>query len=153
MKTPYVELKRDCQQLHGFESKDLKNFIDLAKISEGMIILDAMCGNGVLSNELSKLKIDLYLLDNSEFQLNLAKKAVGKAKFFVGSILKTPFENEKFDRVFQKAILIEQNAKKREDNDKFNLVNANIEKRDQINNMYIDSIKAKLSIFDELHKK
>jgi ubiquinone/menaquinone biosynthesis C-methylase UbiE len=78
----------------------LKNFIDLAKISEGMIILDAMCGNGVLSKELSKLKIDLYLLDNSEFQLNLAKKAVGKANFFVGSIFKTPFEKEKFDRVF-----------------------------------------------------
>ena len=101
MESPYIELKRDCQHLHGFESKDLKHFIGLAKISEGMIILDAMCGNGVLSKELSKLKnIELNLLDNSEFQLGEAKKAIKNANFFVDSILKTPFEKEKFDRVF-----------------------------------------------------
>jgi len=101
MKTPYSKLKRGCQYLHGFESDDLKKFIEVAKISEGMVVLDAMCGNGVLSKELSKLKnINLNLLDNSKFQIEIAKKSVKNAKFFVESILKTQFEKEKFDRVF-----------------------------------------------------
>jgi ubiquinone/menaquinone biosynthesis C-methylase UbiE len=65
-----------------------------------MKILDAMCGNGVISKELSKKdNVELYLLDNSSFQIDLAKKSIKNAKFFVGSILNTPFENDFFDRI------------------------------------------------------
>jgi ubiquinone/menaquinone biosynthesis C-methylase UbiE len=99
MKSPYEENKRDCQYLHGFNEKDLKNFIELAKLSKEMTILDGMCGNGVLSKELAKTNgIFLYLLDNSKFQLSLAKDIKGEK--IVGSILKMPFEDEKFDRIF-----------------------------------------------------
>ena len=101
MKSPYGKIKRDCQQLHSFKSSYLKDFIDLAEISEGMVVLDAMWGNGVLSKELSKIKdIKLNLLDSSEFQIKEAKEIVKNANFFVESILKTHFKTEELDRVF-----------------------------------------------------
>ena len=100
MKTPYSNIKRDCQYLHNFKSKDLENFIALAKINSGMIVLDAMCGEGTVSKELSKIKgIRLSLLDNSKFVIDEAKKKIKGAEFFVGSILKTNFKESMFDRV------------------------------------------------------
>ena len=60
---------------------------------------------------------------------------------------------EKLDRVAQKAMFIEYNAQKREEYVNFQRINTHIEKSDLINNMYVDAIKAKLSIFDEFHKQ
>jgi len=89
MKNPYSDLKRDCQDLHNFTSDDIIKFINLEKIKEGEIILDAMAGNGAISKELVKIKgVDLFVLDNSEFQINEAKKNVKNVKFFVSSALK-----------------------------------------------------------------
>lgn len=101
MKTPYEDIKRDCQDLHNFNSEDVKRFVKIGEVREGMSVLDAMCGNGAVSNELTKIKdIKLYLLDNSDFQLNQAKKKIKNARFVVGSVLNMPFEDKTFDRVF-----------------------------------------------------
>ena len=100
MKSPYLKLKRNCQELHGFSQEDVKKFIGAVGVSKGMVVLDAMCGDGIIGRELEKKNVDLYLLDSSEFQISLAKKNVKNVKFLVGSILKTDFKNEMFDRVF-----------------------------------------------------
>lgn len=101
MKTPYGKLNRDNQFLHGFDSEDLDDFIDLAQLGDEMEILDGMCGNGTLSERIIKNQhnVNLYLLDNSNFQINLAKEKIDGAKFFVSTILETPFVDKKFDRV------------------------------------------------------
>ena len=65
MKTPYTELKRDCQNLHNFTEEDVKKFISLANIKEGKTILDAMAGNGAIAKELSKIKsISLHIYNS-----------------------------------------------------------------------------------------
>lgn len=80
MRTPYNELRRDCQNLHNFTDKDIQKFIDLAKIKSGDKILDAMAGNGAIAKELSKLNdVEIYVLDNSKFQIEEAKKNVKNA--------------------------------------------------------------------------
>lgn len=101
MKTPYNVMRRDCQNLHSFTEKDVQLFIKLAEIKKGDVILDAMAGNGAIAKELEKIKgIKLYVLDNSEFQIEDAKKNVKNAKFYVSSALKMPFTDNFFDKIF-----------------------------------------------------
>ena len=101
MKTPYSELKRDCQNLHNFTEQDIHKFISLVKINKNENILDAMAGNGAIAKELSKINnINLYVLDKFEAQINEAKKNIVKAKFFVSSSLKMPFLDNFFNKIF-----------------------------------------------------
>lgn len=101
MKTPYSELKRDCQNLHNFTQEDIHKFISLVKINKDEKILDAMAGNGAIAKELSKINnINLYVLDKFEAQINEARKNINKAKFFVYSSLKMPFLDNFFDKIF-----------------------------------------------------
>jgi len=107
MKTPYSELKRDCQHLHNLTENDIDKFISIVKINKNEIILDAMAGNGAIAKELSKKDINLYVLDKSEFQINEAKNNIKNAKFYVASALKMPFKNNFFDKVFIRSSIYE----------------------------------------------
>ena len=63
MKSPYAELKRSTNILHNISSKDLKKFIELGKIKQGMVVLDAMAGRSEIGQELAKIKNlkDIYI--------------------------------------------------------------------------------------------
>jgi ubiquinone/menaquinone biosynthesis C-methylase UbiE len=101
MKTPYSNLERNCQNLHGFSNKDIEKFVELGKLKQGMFVLDAMCGEGSIGKIISKnKKVNLYLLDDSEFQINKAKEKIKDAEFKVASILETEFDKSFFDRIF-----------------------------------------------------
>jgi ubiquinone/menaquinone biosynthesis C-methylase UbiE len=112
MKTPYTFLSKDYQNLHHFTSTDIKKFISIAKVKPGDFVLDAMSGRGAIAEELAKIKgINLNILDNSENQIGEAKKTIKNAKFYVGSALSLPFEDNYFDKVFVRNAVYEVSKK------------------------------------------
>ena len=101
MKSPYETISRDCQTLHSFTTEDIKKFIAISKIKPKERVLDAMAGNGSIAKELLNIKdIEIFVLDNSKIQIDLAKKNLKKARFFKASIMKMPFLDSFFDKVF-----------------------------------------------------
>lgn len=82
------------------------------RVKSGMNVLDAGCGNGLLYDTLAKKSIKYTGLDLSRNQLKMAQKRInrfvankGKTKFIKGSVVKMPFANDLFDKVFSLAVL------------------------------------------------
>ncbi len=61
MKSPYAELKRSTNILHNISNEDLKKFIALGKINQGMVVLDAMSGRSEIGLELSTVSNNIYI--------------------------------------------------------------------------------------------
>lgn len=78
--------------------------IDSSEMRDGMIVLEAMCGTGLLSTELKKRfpKSKVYALDFSRGMLNAVE---GEIHTVQSSILAMPFSEHSFDRVFLRSAI------------------------------------------------
>ncbi len=72
--------------------------------SDDFRFADLGCGGGRVY-ELVEDRVDYYGLDLSANLVEIAKKAYPKGRFIVGSVLKTPYENDFFDLVVSVATL------------------------------------------------
>ncbi|MEM0465355.1 MAG: methyltransferase domain-containing protein [Candidatus Pacearchaeota archaeon] len=83
-------------------NKDIRKFIKIAEIRKQDIILNIPFGDIAVAKRLSKKKkISLHILEEEKFQVKNAKKFIKKAEFYISSsVLKTPFKNDFFDKIF-----------------------------------------------------
>jgi len=98
------------------ESKDETTLIfakELEKhLKPGAKILDAGCGPGIPIAKYLSEKFEVYGIDISEKQIELAKKLVPKAKFKKADLVAPGFENETFDGIICLYALIHVDRKK-----------------------------------------
>jgi len=74
-------------------------------VRSGDIVLDLGCGNGRLLKVLKKHKIKYFGLDISEKLIEIAKKQYPQYNFTVGDILRLPYPDNFFNKVFAIRIL------------------------------------------------
>jgi len=71
-------------------------------------ILDAACGNGYITNQLTEKEADAIGLDFSPELILLAKKRFSKSDFLVATLgEKLPFENSSFDKILAHLVLMD----------------------------------------------
>jgi len=102
------QTKRDYNLIsHQFSStrttrnfiwKDLEPLLNYAK--PGDKVLDACCGNGRLYGVLKEKNIDYSGIDNSEELIKIAREKFPEAHFELADILKIPFPDNHFDKVY-----------------------------------------------------
>lgn len=68
-------------------------------------ILDIGCGNGRLLELLKDKNIEYIGIDNSEKLIKIAKQKYPQNKFLLADVLKLPFQEKSFDKVFLIAVL------------------------------------------------
>ena len=66
---------------------------------KGCRVLDAGCGDGVLSYMLAREGAEVYGIDISREALRVAKKRCGNARFYQASIYNLPFPDKFFDHI------------------------------------------------------
>jgi SAM-dependent methyltransferase len=94
----YIEFQlKMFSKAHTIEQS--KFIIDVLKLKKKNKVLDVPCGNGRISNELSKRGIYVTGVDNNEYFLNLAKKQSKKNKLS-SVFLNNEMYNINFEREF-----------------------------------------------------
>jgi ubiquinone/menaquinone biosynthesis C-methylase UbiE len=73
-------------------------------INENDRVLDLGCGNGRFY-ELIRKKVNYFGLDNSNKLISIAKKKYPEAVFRKGDVLKIPFPDNSFDKIFSISVL------------------------------------------------
>jgi ubiquinone/menaquinone biosynthesis C-methylase UbiE len=86
-----------------FIPEDLVPLLDY--ITSGDKVLDVGCGNGRLYPAFKKKNINYTGIDNSEELISIGKKQFPEAEFSVADILKIPFPDNSFDKVYCIAVL------------------------------------------------
>ena len=91
----------------NIEFKTFKDFLDKNNLSlEGKVVLDAGCGSGYSTKLIQEfLPVELIGFDIMPSQIEKAKQAYPELNFFVGSVLETHLDSDKFDAVFVFGIL------------------------------------------------
>jgi len=74
-------------------------------VEEGERVLDAGCGNGRLLELFKDKKVDYIGIDNSEKLIEIARTKYPCRKFQTADVLKLPFPDNYFDKVFSVAVL------------------------------------------------
>jgi len=74
-------------------------------LTEGEKVLDLGCGNGRWFKLFQKKKIDYVGVDFSEELIKVAKRNYPQAKFQTADILKLPFPDNCFDKIYSIAVL------------------------------------------------
>jgi SAM-dependent methyltransferase len=82
----------------NFIWEDLKPLLDYTNFKDK--VLDAGCGNGRLYPALEEKKIDYYGIDNSEQLIKIAKEKYPQVGFQIADILKIPFADNYFDKIY-----------------------------------------------------
>ena len=82
----------------NFIWKDLEPLLNYTK--PGDKVLDAGCGNGRLYGALKGKNIDYSGIDSSEQLVKIAKEKYSEASFQIADILKIPFPDNYFDKVY-----------------------------------------------------
>ena len=82
----------------------IPKLIDAGRMADGLNVLEAMCGTGLLASEIKKEfpNTDLWALDFSQGMLNMVDPSIKKVE---SSVVSTPFEKGTFDRVFLRSAL------------------------------------------------
>ena len=83
---------------------ELSKHIDLSKIN-GLKILDAGCGQGIMANILHKYGADVYAIDLSEDSISYVKQNHPEIKAKVNDVLNLDFQDNYFDIVFSLGVL------------------------------------------------
>ncbi|MFA4830999.1 MAG: class I SAM-dependent methyltransferase [Patescibacteria group bacterium] len=97
-KKVYNKIAKHFSATRKFLWDDLK---PLAKYTKnGDKVLDIGCGNGRLYQLFSDLSIDYVGLDNSEGQIEMARKNYPKAKFIIAEMTALPFDENSFDVIY-----------------------------------------------------
>lgn len=93
--------------LKNVELKSFKEFLDKHNFSlEGKTILDAGCGSGYSTKLIEQfLPAELIGFDLMPSQIERAKRKYSELDFFVGNVLDTKLESNRFDAVFVFGIL------------------------------------------------
>jgi len=86
-----------------FVSKDLEPLFDYT--ASGDKVLDAGCGNGRLYNIFKEKNAAYFGIDNSVQLISIAKEKFPQANFQVADVLKIPFPDKFFDKVYCIAVL------------------------------------------------
>lgn len=94
----------------SFEGREYFGYLDLileylGKDLTGQKILDAGCGDGRMSFEISKKSGEIFGIDYSKKAINFAKILAPKVKFLVSDIKKTPFATAFFDKIILVEVL------------------------------------------------
>ncbi|SOC41757.1 class I SAM-dependent methyltransferase [Ureibacillus acetophenoni] len=91
----------------SIELKTFKEFLDRHNFSlEGKAVLDAGCGSGYSTKLIQEFRpAELVGFDIMPSQIDKAKKEYPDLNFFVGSVLETHLDSNKFDAVFVFGIL------------------------------------------------
>lgn len=95
-------LKRNgFNKLYKPREVKFRQYLDLLNIRKGMRLLDVGCGDGVHLDRIVKtFKVKGFGADVSKKSIERAKKQSSKnIKYFVGSAINLPFNNNYFDRV------------------------------------------------------
>jgi ubiquinone/menaquinone biosynthesis C-methylase UbiE len=89
------------------EFKTFKEFLDKHELSlEGKVVLDAGCGSGYSTKLIQQFSpAELIGFDLMPSQIEMAKRKYSELDFFVGNVLDTHFDSDKFDAVFVFGIL------------------------------------------------
>jgi ubiquinone/menaquinone biosynthesis C-methylase UbiE len=74
-------------------------------LTEGEKVLDLGCGNGRWFKLFQKKKVDYVGVDFSERLIKIAKRNYPQAKFQTTDVLKLPFPNNYFDKIYSIAVL------------------------------------------------
>ncbi len=110
------------EKIHSIEEKDFEALVSIVKPQNGETILDACCGYGSVSKNLTQaikknnLDTKIVLLDSSELQIQRAKENLNEQDFeFVHSdAINTPFPDNHFDTIVNKMGLHEVNKQNQE---------------------------------------
>lgn len=102
-KQDYNLISQRFSSTRQFFWKDLKSFLDYTH--NGDKVLDAGCGNGRLYDALKTKKIEYHGTDPSEKLIEIAKEKFPGIDFKVADILKMPFPDNYFDKVYSIAVL------------------------------------------------
>ncbi|MFY3791690.1 class I SAM-dependent methyltransferase [Bacillus firmus] len=91
----------------NIEFKTFKEFLDKNNLSlEGKVVLDAGCGSGYSTKLIQEFSpAELIGFDIMPSQIEKAKQAYPELNFFVGSVLETHLDSDKFDAVLVFGIL------------------------------------------------
>lgn len=91
----------------NIEFKTFKEFLEKQHLSlEGKVILDAGCGSGYSTKLIEQFApTELIGFDIMPLQIEKAKQTYPKLNFFVGNVLETHLDSNKFDAVFVFGIL------------------------------------------------
>ncbi|PKC52100.1 S-adenosyl-L-methionine-dependent methyltransferase, partial [Rhizophagus irregularis] len=83
----------------SIEFKTFKEFLDRHNLSlEGKAVLDAGCGSGYSTKLIQEFRpAELVGFDIMPSQIDKAKKEYPDLNFFVGSVLETHLDSNKFD--------------------------------------------------------
>lgn len=89
------------------EFKTFKEFLDKHGLSlEGKVVLDAGCGSGYSTKLIQQFSpAELIGFDLMPSQIEKAKQKYSELDFFVGNVLDTQLDSDKFDAVFVFGIL------------------------------------------------
>ena len=87
----------------NFIWKDLEPLVDYT--NSGDKVLDAGCGNGRLYPALKERNIEYFGIDNSDQLIKIAKEKFPEANFQIADILKIPFPDNYFDKIYCIAVL------------------------------------------------
>ena len=89
------------------EFKTFKEFLDKHNLSlEGKVVLDAGCGSGYSTKLIQQFSpAELVGFDLMPSQIEKAKQKYSELDFFVGNVLDTQLDSNKFDAIFVFGIL------------------------------------------------
>lgn len=99
-----ISSEYDKELYYIYYLKELKEFVKL--LPKGAKVLDAGCGNGLVTKYLCDHGFSVVAIDASLNMLKVAKSKCSQAKFINVDIRKMKFENNSFDAIFCYAVLI-----------------------------------------------
>jgi len=94
----------DKELYYIYYLKELEEFVKL--LPKGAKILDAGCGNGLVTKYFCDKGFDVVAFDSSENMLKIAKNRCPQAKFIKSDIRQINFKDNSFDAIFCYAVLI-----------------------------------------------
>ncbi len=104
----YVNFENGYQRFIDF----MKNNLPAAKSTQVILALDSGCGTGVIAGLMSRMKYQVYAIDISPKMLHYAHSKIKKIEYVRGNSLDLPFDDDFFEVVCSRGVLVSHVGKK-----------------------------------------